>query len=303
MDFDLKNIPDQPQRVAIVTGANSGLGFETAHALCQKQIRVIMACRNLAKAEKAKKQICDKIPEAKIETSLLDLASLNSVRAFAKMYSTKYDRLDLLINNAGVMMPPYKVTEDGYELQFQANYLSHFLLTGLLLPLLTKTACSRVVSLSSKAHEEATIDFEDLQCAHHYSKWKAYGQSKLVCLIFAKELNRRLHKTGATTIALAAHPGISNTGLFRYFPKWFNAVLSPLLAPLITHSPKNAAKPTLNAALGQNVTGGVYYGPSGFMGFKGAPGKVDSSEVSKDEEIAKRLWEVSEELVEFRYLN
>ncbi len=225
MHFQLKNIPAQPQRIAIVTGANSGLGFETALVLAQKQIRVILACRNLAKAEKAKKEILDAYPKAQIEILKLDLADLDSVHAFAEAYSANYNRLDLLINNAGVMIPPYEVTKDGYEFQFHANYLGHFLLTGLLLELLIKTEGSRVVSLSSKAHESATINFDDLQSEQKYSKWKAYGQSKLACLLFAKELNRRLQNINASTISLAAHPGISNTGIFQYFPKWFNKTL------------------------------------------------------------------------------
>lgn len=303
MNFDLKDIRAQPQRIAVITGANSGLGLETALALAQKQIRVILACRDLAKAEKAKTKILDESPKANIEILKLNLASLESVHAFAEAYSAKYKRLDLLINNAGVMIPPYEVTTDGYELQFQANYLGHFLLTGLLLKLLSETEKSRVVLLSSKAHEEASIDFDDLQSKLNYSKWKAYGQSKLACLIFAKELDRRFKKCGFPTIAVAAHPGISNTGLFRYFPKWFNITLGPLLFPILTHSPKSASKSILNAALGENVTGGSYFGPTGFMGFKGAPGEVASSETANNRTIAKNLWEVSEELVGFRYLD
>lgn len=303
MQFQLKNVPAQPQRIAIVTGANSGLGFETALVLAQKQIRVILACRNLAKAENAKNEILDTYPEARIEILKLDLADLDSVHAFAKAYLADYNRLDLLINNAGVMIPPYEVTKDGYELQFQANYLGHFLLTGLLLELLTKTEGSRVVSLSSKAHEPATINFDDLQSEQLYSKWKAYGQSKLACLLFANELNRRLQHINAPTIALAAHPGISNTGLFQYFPKWFNKTLGPLLSSILTDSPKKASRSILNAALAKNVTGGSYYGPMGFLGLKGEPGEVAPSEAANDKEVAKRLWEVSEELVNLKYLD
>ena len=302
MSFDLKNIKVQPQRIAIVTGANSGLGYETTLALVKKQLRVVMACRNLDKGEKAKKELLHSNPEAKLELLPLDLASLDSVRGFAKGYLAKYSRLDLLINNAGVMIPPYKVTEDGYELQFQANYLGHFLLTGLLQERLISTENSRVIMLSSKAHERASINFKDLQSEKKYSRWKAYGQSKLACLIFAKELNRKLRRNGFQTIAVAAHPGISNTGLFRYFPKWFNKSIGPLLFPILTHSPENAAKPTLNAALEEHITGGSYYGPTGFMGFKGAPGKVKSSENANNEVVAKRLWEVSEKLTGFRFL-
>ena len=303
MSFDLKNIRAQPQRIAIVTGANSGLGFETSRALAQKQLRIIMACRDLTKAEEAKTKILEEYPEANLEILKLDLANLNSVHAFAEAYSAKYKRLDLLINNAGVMIPPYDVTTDGNELQFQANYLGHFLLTGLLLTLLIETEKSRVVLLSSKAHEPASIDFDDLQSEQNYSKWKAYGQSKLACLIFAKELDRRFKKNGFPTIAVAAHPGISNTELFRYFPKWFNKTLAPLLSALITHSPESASKSILNAALGQNITGGSYFGPTGFMGFKGAPGEVAPSEAANNKAVAKQLWEVSEELVGFRYLD
>jgi NAD(P)-dependent dehydrogenase (short-subunit alcohol dehydrogenase family) len=303
MSFDLKNIRAQPQRIAIVTGANSGLGFETTLALVQKQLRVVMACRDLAKAEKAKTKILEEYPKAKLEILKLDLANLDSVHAFAEAYSAKYKRLDLLINNAGVMIPPYEVTTDGYELQFQANYLGHFLLTGLLLTLLIETEKSRVVLLSSKAHEQASIDFKDLQSEQKYSKWKAYGQSKLACLMFAKELDRRFKKGGFPTIAVAAHPGISNTSLFRYFPKWFNKTLAPLLSSLITHSPESASKSILNAALGENVTGGSYFGPTGFLGFKGAPGEVTPSENANNKRTAKQLWKVSEELVKLKFLD
>ncbi|WP_031426744.1 oxidoreductase [Flavimarina sp. Hel_I_48] len=303
MSFNLKNIKSQPQRVALVTGANGGLGFETTRVLLSKHMRVVMACRDLDKGAKAKQKLLDHYPEARLELLPLDLASLDSVRNFAEAYLEKYSRLDLLINNAGVMVPPYKVTEDGYELQFQANYLGHFLLTGLLLERLTSTEKSRVVLLSSKAHERASINFEDLQSEKNYARWKAYGQSKLACLIFAKELNRRLRRNDFQTIAVAAHPGISNTGLFRYFPKWFNQTLGPLLSPFISHPPEKAVKPTLKAALEKNITGGSYYGPTGFMGFKGAPGKVQSSENANDESVAKRLWKVSEELVGFKYLD
>ncbi|MGB3775788.1 MAG: oxidoreductase, partial [Leeuwenhoekiella sp.] len=270
--------------------------------LVKKEYMVLMACRDLEKAENAKQQLLKQVGSAKLDILPLDLASLDSVRAFAENFLKNYNRLDLLINNAGVMIPPYKKTIDGYELQFQANYLGHFLLTGLLLPLLIHTQNSRVVALSSKAHENAEIDFEDLQSEENYSRWKAYGQSKLACLMFAKELNRRLQNIEASTIALAAHPGISNTALFRYFPKWFNKIISPILSPIMSHAPEEAAKTILNAALGNDVTGGSYYGPTGFMGFKGPPGEVAPSKNANDKEVASRLWEVSEELVKFRYL-
>ncbi len=299
--FEITKISSQKGKIAIVTGANTGLGFETALALAQKHAHVVMACRNLKKAQIAKEKILVKFPTASLDILQLDLDSLKSVREFASGFTIKYSRLDLLINNAGLMIPPFMQTEDGFESQFGVNYLSHFLLTGLLLPTLEKTPQSRVVSLASIAHKGATINFDDLNSEKSYARSKAYGQSKLACLMFAYELDRRLKKSGSQVKSIAAHPGVSNTELGRYIPKVLYILLFPLVK-LMTHPPHEAAKPTLFAALHPELKGGEYIGPTGFNEMKGKPGIVGSEPQSHNEEVAQKLWEVSEKLTNIHYL-
>ncbi|MEK6478448.1 oxidoreductase [Catalinimonas sp. 4WD22] len=296
------DLPLQDGRIFIVTGANTGLGYETALALAKKGGKVIMACRNLSKANAAKTKIETEVPKADLEVMEIDLSSLQSVRNFAKVYQSKFDRLDVLINNAGVMMPPYTQTEDGFELQLGANYLGHFLLTGLLLDTILKTPNSRVVTLSSIAHKNGKINFDDLQSEKKYSASDAYGQSKLACLMFTFELQRRLEKEGHhQTISTAAHPGVAMTELSRHMPKVVYTLLKYTVAPFLTHAPSEGAKPTLLAAIG-DAKGGDYFGPTGFNEMKGKAGKATCTDLSKDEAIAKRLWEVSEKLVGLKYL-
>lgn len=293
---------DQNGRTIIVTGANTGLGFETTVALAKKGAKVIMACRNLTKANAAKAQINKEVPTADLEVMEINLSSLQSVQHFAKEYLSKFDRLDVLINNAGVMTPPYSKTEDGFELQIGANYLGHFLLTGLLLDTISKTPNSRIVTLSSLTHNNGSINFDDLQSEKKYSASGAYAQSKLACLMFTYELQRRLEKAGHhQTMSVGAHPGIATTELSRHMPKLLYTILRYTIVPLITHSPEEGAKPTIMAAIG-DAKGSDYFGPTGFNEFKGKPGKAKSTALSKDEKIAERLWKVSEELVEFSYL-
>jgi NAD(P)-dependent dehydrogenase (short-subunit alcohol dehydrogenase family) len=299
---DKNNLAQQNGRIMIVTGANTGLGYETALSLAQKGAKVIMACRNLSKANTAKASIKKEIPSADLEVMEIDLSDLGSVRNFAKSYQAKFDRLDVLINNAGVMMPPYTKTKDGFELQFGANYLGHFLLTGLLLDTILKTPDSRIVTLSSIAHRNGKINFDDLQSEQRYSASDAYGQSKLACLMFTFELQRRLEKEGhQQTISTAAHPGIATTELSRHMPKLLYTVLKYTVAPFLTHAPAEGAKPTILAAIGK-AKGGEYFGPTGFKEMKGEAGKAASTDLSKDEAIGERLWKVSEELVGFKYL-
>jgi NAD(P)-dependent dehydrogenase (short-subunit alcohol dehydrogenase family) len=300
--FKLEQIPSQKGRIAIVTGANTGLGFETAKALAQKEAKVILACRNLQKAEAAKAEIIKAIPQADLDIIQIDLSKLASVRQFAKEFLAKYNQLDLLINNAGVMMPPYSKTEDGFELQMGANHFGHFLLTGLLLDTILETPYSRIVSLSSIAHKRGEINFDDLQWEKNYKKMPAYAQSKLANLMFAFELNRRLqNKEGHHTIAVAAHPGVSNTELARHFPKLLVWIMMPLFSFMI-HAPEKGALPTLMAALDPSVKGGEYFGPQGNREMKGEPGRAESTTLANNEEIARRLWEVSEELTGINYL-
>lgn len=298
--FDLDKIASQKGRIAIVTGANIGLGFETAVELAKKEMTVVLACRNMNKATIAKQDILKEVPKADIDIIQIDLSSLDSVRIFAKNYLKKYQQLDLLINNAGLMVPPFSLTEDGFELQMAANYFGHFLLTGLLLETILATPDSRIVSLSSIAHRNGKINFEDLQSQKKYSAMKAYSQSKLACLMYGYELQRRLDAAGQrTTISTIAHPGVSDTNLGQHLPKWILPILG-FISPLFSHAPKAGAQPTLWAALG-TAAGGDYFGPTKLREMKGKPGKVGSTPLSKDKEIAKKLWKVSEKLTGISY--
>jgi len=296
-NWNISKAPSQKGKIAIVTGANAGLGYETALALAQKEAKVIMACRNMGKAEKAKAAILKEVPNGDLEIMEIDLSKLKSVRKFVTAFLSKYDALHLLINNAGVMMPPYQKTEDGFELQMAANYFGHFLLTGTLLELILKTPASRIVTLSSIAHKQGDIHFDDLHWEKEYSSRGAYQQSKLACLIFAFELQRRLEKAGTSTLSLGAHPGVSETELFNHLPE-----LKAMMGDY-NHEPKDAALPTLIAAIGTEVKGGQYYGPTGNKEeTKGPPGLARSKSKARDEELAKRLWSVSEELTGVKIL-
>ena len=295
MSFNIDNIESKKGKIAIVTGANSGIGQEITIGLAKKEIKVIMACRNINKAESTKFEIIKQIPNADIEIMALDLNSLKSVRSFTKSFCDKHDHLNLLIENAGIMIPPFAKTEDGFESQMGVNYFSHFLLTNLLMPLLNKTEGARIATTSSIAHENAQIDLVNLNSENSYSKMKAYGQSKLACLMFAYELQRRLDKVGSKVIAVSAHPGVSKTNLFSNVPK-LTQVLMTLFIPFFTHPPEKAALPMLYATLGDDIKGGEYFGPIGVKGMKGKPGKVNSKPQSYDKDVAKKLWEVSEKL-------
>jgi NAD(P)-dependent dehydrogenase (short-subunit alcohol dehydrogenase family) len=288
------DIPDQTGRTAVITGANTGLGFETAAALAGRGARVVLAVRNLEKGKQATARITAATPGAEVELQELDLTSLESVRAAAAQLRSDHDRIDLLINNAGVMYTPKSTTKDGFELQFGTNHLGHFAFTGLLLDRLLPVAGSRVVTVSSMGHRiRAAIHFDDLQWERGYSRVGAYGQSKLANLLFTYELQRRLAPHG-TTIAVAAHPGGSNTELMRNLPRLVAAV-SSLVEPLMQDADLGAL-PTLRAATDPAVLGGQYFGPDGFQEIRGYPKVVASSAQSHDLELQRRLWAVSEEL-------
>lgn len=302
MSFNIDNIPNQEGKIAIVTGANIGLGFEIAKALAKKKVKVIMACRSIEKSNKAIDKIIKDIPNAKLETMHLDLSSQASIRQFTKTFKAEYTSLDLLINNAGVMLTPYDKTEDGFELQIGVNHLGHFLLTGLLLETMDTTKGARIISLSSMAHRMGTINFEDLQSEKSYNRLQAYNQSKLACLMFALELDRRLKEKDSNTISLAAHPGASpETNLVRHMTK-VESFLLAIFKPLISHSNENGALPTLMAALHYPVKGGEYFGPTGFSETKGKPGKAKIAKRAMNKDVAKRLWDVSENLMGISYL-
>ena len=295
------DIPDQTGRTAVITGANTGLGYETAAALAAKGAHVVLAVRNLEKGRAAAERISAATPGASVAVQELDLSSLESVRAAAEELKARHDAIDLLINNAGVMFTPRSTTKDGFELQFGTNHLGHFAFTGLLLDRVLAATGSRVVTVSSVGHRFARrgIRFDDLQWERSYSRVGAYGQAKLANLMFTYELQRRLAAHG-TTVAVAAHPGISNTELVRNSPA---IVRRPVtwLAPVITQSAAAGALPTLRAATDLSVLGGQYYGPDGFGQVRGYPRSVTSSPESYDLTVQQRLWAVSEELTGVRF--
>ena len=293
-----QDIPDQGGRVAVITGANTGLGYETAAALADHGARVVLAVRNLDKGKDAAARIAAASPHADVALQELDLTSLDSVRAAADQLKSEYDRIDLLINNAGVMFTPKSTTKDGFELQFGTNHLGHFALTGLLLDRLLPVAGSRVVTVSSQGHRFGRIRFDDLQWERRYSRVGAYGQAKLANLLFTYELQRRLAPRG-TTIAVAAHPGGSRTELTRNLPALVGALTS-VVEPLFQGADMGAL-PTLRAATDPGVLGGQYYGPDGFGEQRGYPKLVASNDRSHDADVQRRLWAVSEQLTGVMY--
>jgi NAD(P)-dependent dehydrogenase (short-subunit alcohol dehydrogenase family) len=291
-----QDIPDQTGRVAVVTGANSGLGFETARVLARRGASVVLAVRNVKKGAQAAARMT-----GDISVQELDLTSLESVRAAAAELSETHPRIDLLINNAGVMYTPKQTTRDGFELQFAANHLGHFAFTGLLLERLLPVPGSRVVTLSSgPGHRmKAAIHFDDLHWEKSYDRVAAYGQAKLANMMFTYELQRRL-ATHGTTSAVVAHPGMANTALFRYTPVLLRKTVL-LFLPLFTQKPSMGALPTLRAATDPSVLGGQFYGPGGPGGVRGYPTVTTSSDQSYDMEIQQHLWTVSEDLTGVKF--
>jgi NAD(P)-dependent dehydrogenase (short-subunit alcohol dehydrogenase family) len=294
-DWSAEALDDQSGRIAIVTGANSGIGFETARVLAEKGATVVMACRNLEKANPKADEIRAARPGADVEVMQLDLSDLRSVQRFADAFRATHSRLDLLINNAGIMVPPYGKTAQGFETQFGVNHLGHFALTGSLLDLITKTPGSRIVTVSSVAHLMGKIDFSDLNWENGYKAQAAYGQSKLANLLFTYELQRRLAAAGKDTLAVAAHPGWTETNLQAH------AKAVEFMNRFFAQKPFMGALPTLYAATEPSVHGAEYFGPSGFMEMNGSPKRVKSNKRSHDRNVAERLWNVSEELTGVRF--
>ena len=292
------DVPDQTGRVAIVTGSNQGLGFDTALGLAQHGATVVLAVRDTGKGAAAAARIKEAAPDADVSVQPLDLSSLDSVRTAADELKAAHPRIDLLINNAGVMyVPRRETTSDGFEAQFGTNHLGAFALTGLLLDHLLTVPGSRVVAVASVAHRIlAKIHFDDLQWERGYNRVAAYGQSKLSNLMFTYDLQRKLTAKGAPTIAVAAHPGFSDTELMRHLP----SVLRPAIS-LVAQNAAMGALPTLRAATDPGVKGGQYYGPDGLGEASGHPKVVASSKQSHDEGIQERLWSVSEELTGVTY--
>jgi len=295
------DVPDQSGRVAVVTGSNTGLGYETALVLATRGAHVVMAVRDVDKGKAAAARLQAQAPRADVTVQRLDVGSLDSVRTAADELKSAYPRIDLLINNAGVMYPPKQTTPDGFELQFGTNHLGPFALTGLLLENLLPVEGSRVVAVASIAHTiQAAIHFDDLQWERKYNRVAAYGQSKLANLMFTYELNRRLAAHDESTIAVAAHPGISNTELMRHIPGSSLPGFSAL-AGLVTNSPEIGALATLRAATDPAVRGAEYYGPDGIRELRGHPKRVESSKQSHDQDVQARLWTVSEKLTGTSY--
>lgn len=287
-------------KTAIITGGNSGIGLEAAKVLARRGAQIVLAVRNTEKGTIAQKRISNNSPGARVEVMNLDLADLQNVRSFAEKFKSRFHSLDLLINNAGVMMPPYTKTKDGFELQFGGNHLGHFALTGLLLPLLAKTPGSRVVTIASLAHNRGVIDFANLDGSQGYQAKKFYNQSKLANLLFALELDKRLKQHGLPTISVACHPGISATNIFklskRDAPLFLRKLANRFLQP-----PEMGALMTIYAATEPGLEGGEYIGPDGKGYRKGYPALETPHPVAHDEELWKRLWEVSEELTGVKF--
>jgi len=302
MAWTEQDVPDQSGRLAIVTGSNTGLGYDTARVLAARGAQVVMAVRDTVKGESAAARIRQLTPGAKVSVQKLDLGSLASVREAAAAMAAEHPRVDLLVNNAGVMYPPKSSTADGFELQFGTNHLGHFALTGLLLPNLLEVGRSRIVVVASIAHNiRAKIDFDDLKWEKRkYDRVAAYGQSKLANLMFAFDLQRRLAAANAKTIAVAAHPGVAATELVRHIPGASLPGVNWISGKLL-NTAEMGALPTLRAATDPAAQGGQYWGPDGFREMRGYPVLAISSKQARDVAVQERLWKVSEELTGVTY--
>jgi NAD(P)-dependent dehydrogenase (short-subunit alcohol dehydrogenase family) len=299
------DIPVLNGKRALVTGANSGIGFHAARHLAMAGCSVVLGCRDAAKGSAALQRIKQESPTADVELAALDLASLRSVHSLAETFLNSGQPLDLLINNAGVMaIPTRQITVDGFEKQFGTNHLGHFALTGLLLPAVLAAPSARIVTVASIAHKGAKMQFDDLQYLQNYKPWAPYGQSKLANLLFAFELNRRLSAAGTNAISVAVHPGLSNTSIFsgtQGKSRGLKSMIAPTFMALLAQSDEQGSYPTLYGATSPNVVGGHYYGPDGFLEWRGAPVEVKAKPHALDESAAARLWEISENLTSVHY--
>jgi NAD(P)-dependent dehydrogenase (short-subunit alcohol dehydrogenase family) len=308
MKWTTADMPSLKGRIAVVTGANSGLGLHTTVGLARAGAEVVMACRSPDKAAQALAQVRTEAPGARVEVLPLDLASLASVRAFAEGFKAKYPRLDLLVNNAGVMAIPYAKTKDGFEMQVGTNHFGHFALTGLLLDALKAAPEPRVISVASQAHRwTAGMDLDDPFFERKsYKKWDAYGKSKLANLLFIFELNKRLQAANVKVLAAAAHPGYSDTNLQYVAPQIENSAIGKLMMKvgnaILAQPADMGALPTLYAASMPDVHGGDYIGPDGFQQMRGYPTKVGTRSAARNPELQRRWWELSEQLTGVNYL-
>jgi NAD(P)-dependent dehydrogenase (short-subunit alcohol dehydrogenase family) len=297
--WTVQQIPSQAGKIALITGANSGIGYRAALELARHGAHVLLGCRNAAKGQAALERLQLEAPGASAEVVALDMASLAAIRAFVAAFAERGLALDLLINNAGGAAPPKReLTADDFERQFGTNHLGHFALTGLLIPQLLAAPQPRVVTVSSLAHRDGTIDFENLQGEKKYHPWGAYGSSKLANILFANELQRRAVEAGSPLKSMPVHPGVANTNITKQGVGWqgFKPFILGVLAPLVRQSDAGGALPTLYAATSPEAKGGEYIGPGGKTETNGSPVVVQPMPKGKDEAVAKRLWTVSEEL-------
>lgn len=303
--WNTDQIPDLDGRVIIVTGGNSGLGYESVKAFARYGATVVLASRSVDKGEQARKEILIETPGKKIAVMPLDLSDLSSIRTFASEFKSNYNRLDVLLNNAGIMTTPYFLTKDGFEGQVGTNHLGHFALTGLLMDIIRNTPLSRVVNVSSMAHRQGTMDFDNLlyKNGKGYNPMNAYGRSKLANLLFTYELQRKFEQKQIDAKAVAAHPGVSQTNLARFLEGkiWFK-VLYPLIK-LISQDAAQGALPQIRASVDPNIKGGDYYGPDGYRELKGFPIQVHSNKASHSLSDARKLWEMSQELTKVQYFD
>jgi NAD(P)-dependent dehydrogenase (short-subunit alcohol dehydrogenase family) len=292
-------IPSQAGKTALVTGANSGIGYQAALELARHGAHVLLGCRDHAKGQAALDRLQREAAGVSAELVEIDMASLSSIRACAADFGRREVALDLLINNAGVMaLPKRELTTDGFERQFGTNHLGHFALTGFLIPQLLAAPAPRVVTVASLAHRSGKIDFDDLQSERNYKPWDAYGRSKLANILFAKELNCRAVAAGSSLMSVAVHPGVSVTNIFANGPgnSGLKVKVMKLLAPVLMQPDAAGALPTLYAATSKEAHGGEYIGPDGFMEMKGSPVVVQPRANGMDMAVAERLWTVSEKL-------
>ena len=301
-DWTTDHIRDLTGKVVVVTGANSGIGLEAAREMARKGAKTILACRSVERGQKAIDELRAEIPGSMVELMMLDLGSLASIERFTRALIRTRPRLDVLINNAGIMAVPYSQTEDGFESQMGTNHLGHFALTARLLELLLATTGARVVTVSSVAHRAGKMDFSNLLFENRgYSPFRAYWRSKLANLLFTYELQRRFESAGADALSLAAHPGFSSTDIGRHLGRhWYSRLERPLLHSF-SQRPAMGALPALRAAVDSKVKGGQYYGPGGFLGLRGSPVVVTSNAASRNQQHARQLWQVSEKLTGIHY--
>ena len=296
--WTIEHMPELTGKIIVVTGGNSGLGYESVKAFAMKGAEVVLASRSTEKGEEARNEILKAIPGGKIKVMELDLGDLDSVRSFATAFRKNYKKLDVLHNNAGIMMSPYFQTKDGFEGQFGINHLGHFALTGLLMDVVLKTPGARIVNVSSGAHKRGEMDFNNLQFENgrEYTPMKAYGRSKLSNLLFTYELQRKLESAKNDTIAVAAHPGFAMTNLTRYLEgKLIYKILYPIFKRM-SQDQAMGALPQIRASVDTNVKAGEYYGPDGRNEMKGYPIVVQSNAASNNLLDAAKLWEESEKL-------